>query len=213
MPSVPNDKFGRPQTVLDILKKEAMEKKQLSEIGKIMMGTAMGTKNWTTDQKTKYLYEAGLGDKIDDWYISKFKNTSPKHRASWIMSQKQPDFTKLYKQKVLTLSVAKELQARGFIPDAKSLMKKLKLTDVYQQQEAIKSLDKKFIKSILKEYKREQDQARKLKYRGISKMLKLMGRRSKRRTLKLPRYTAPSKLNLPKAKMYKITKPKVKFKL
>lgn len=129
-------------------------------------------------------------DDVKNFELKQIKALNTDETATYIMGQKQNDFTKLYQQGVLTTSVAKMLEKKGYIPDASTLMDNLKKTDAYEQKQVMKKATKSYIKKIATLQKRN--------------MKSILSKKSK--TFKAPKarkfkaYKAP-KIKIPKLKL------------
>lgn len=158
---------GQTLTIDDIIaKKQATEDKR-RDISSILNGKY--------DERTKQALIQMKGittTDIQDWKTSQLRNADDKDVALFIGNQDTPDLVKLYGDKVLTSSVAKEMQRLGLIKDADSLMEKLKMTDVYYQEEALKDAQKKYAKATLKNKSSVTKKILSAQKSSINKMLK-----------------------------------------
>ncbi len=145
MVNMPN---GEPVSIDSIILKDREESEKKDFITEVLYGKY---KDQNAQIKQNLLESQGITDSdIQNYYLSKLKNASVEDRASYIASQKNPDFTSLYKNDVLTTQVAQELERKGLIPDADQLMENLKMTDVYYQRKAVRKLQQSKIKDMIK---------------------------------------------------------------
>lgn len=93
-------------------------------------------------------------DDVKNFELKQIKALNTAETADYIMAQKSNDFTKLYEQEVLTPSVAKMLEKKGYIQDATTLMENVKKTDVYEQKQVMKKATKSYINKLASLQKR-----------------------------------------------------------
>ena len=119
-------------SVIDILQKntELSDKREL--MTKVLTSTDEGFEKMSEQQKMQYLGSKGIGEQdVKDFMLYKLSNAPVKDRADYIVSNSETNFAQLYKDEVLTLEVAKELERKGYIPSAEKLMDSMKMTDPY----------------------------------------------------------------------------------
>lgn len=138
-------------TVEDMLAKAQAEDEVYSKIKEIKYGDEY--KGIPMNQKEQLLKQAyGFTDQqIEDADMKYIKNTlNSKETALLISEDDNPDFINYYKNELLTLEVAKELERLGKIPDAQALWDSVKMSDPYYQKQEMKKLLEKKIKDTSK---------------------------------------------------------------
>jgi len=200
----------QPKTIYDIIAKSKSENDTRSLIEDVLVDDDGKFTEMADEQKSQYLQMKGVTEAdIKDYELYKFKNATVKDRADLIIQQGDPDFTALYKAQVVSLEVLKELQRRGFISDASALWEKLKMTDVYYRQEAIKEADLTYQKGMLKSKADTQKKLLKARVTGVSEILKSASYTHKK--VKWSSYKPMTKMNLPTPTPYKIKKVTTSF--
>lgn len=197
---------GAPRTIYDIIAREEEESRKRSMINSVITGKENGLEEATMEQKMTYLQAQGVTEQdMKDYEMWKFKNAEVKDRAALIMQMESPDFVSLFKNEVLTQSVADELEKKGFIPDADKLMDQLKMTDVDYRRQYLKDLNLDFQKDMLKQRAKVQKQIIAGNAKSMNAMLKAArpsrGKARKSLKVKLP---SAGGFDLPTPKAYKI---------
>jgi len=181
---------------IDLLVKQKAEKARISTITDILTrsGAYKDIPQGTAQTQKLLQMESVTPQEINDAKINSLKSLGTSETVQYIKSQPSVDFTALYKQGVLTPAVAQEMERQGFIPNADQLIKNMKLTDVYQQNKALRKIGTSSMKKILS-----------LQKKTMKSILNRKTKTIKYKVSKLP------KMKKIKVKSYKF--PKIKVKL
>lgn len=167
----------------ELLSQEQKKKDRMSVIDNVY-GTKGKFRMLSEEQKQNYLQSQGITqEEIVSWQYGELAKVDPKEKAQYIMSNKITDFTSLYKEGAIKLDDLKELQRQGYIRDASDLWDKLKMTDVYYQQEELKKNRSKFIKDYLKLKNKAAKDVRDQQLKTMEQILKVS---AKYQSKKLP---------------------------
>lgn len=197
-----------PITIDSIIQKQQQESADNTFINEVLYGIY---KDQPTTVKQQLLDSQGIDNtKIQNFYLGKLKAAPVTDRANYIIAQKTPDFTNLYKQGVLTQQVADQLERQRFIPNADALMKNLQMTDVYYQNKAIRSLQSKKINAVIS---LQRSQVKKLfsAQTASSNKIRAIVRNNKYKPLYIKKVVLPKFKGMTKPTGYKITKQSYKF--
>jgi hypothetical protein len=201
----------RPTTIYDILaKNQALDDKR-SLISNVMSGKEKGMAEASPQDRLQYLQDLGVtGEDIAQWEYWKASNLPIKDKASLIMSMDKVDWVSLYKNEVISsLQVLEELEKKGFIPDAKSLWEKLKMTDPHERQKADRESHIKLQKDLAKSRTNTVKAMLKAQHTSSVKQFKAMTTK-KSSVLKRPKIRTMKKISVPKLEAYKpISFPKL----
>lgn len=181
---------------LDLVIKQETEKARIKTISDILTrkGDYKDVPLGETQTQRLFQMEKVQPQEIEQAKIKAVSSLGTAETVQYIKSQPSVDFTALYKQGALTPAVAQEMDRQGYIPDADQLIKNMKLTDVYQQNKAIRKIKTSSMKKILSLQK--------------STMKKILNRKIKTVKYKSPKIPKVKKI---KVKSYKF--PKIKVKL
>ena len=187
--ATPDNTASDPLTQMVLSEKARQEKRTL--INDVLYGKDY--KGLTQEQKQKIFTQQGINESdISEAKLSSMRSLSPANRAQLIMSDPNPDLNSFYKNDVLTPEVAKELERKGYIKDADTLIENLKKTDPYYIRKAqLKSME-----TMLKTKAATQKALIKANAQSVPKMLQAL-RSTKRRTLK--KTMTVQKITQPKA--------------
>jgi hypothetical protein len=196
-------------TIQDLIAKDEAESDKRSKISEVLYGEDF--KEATDEMKMEVINSYGYTQKdIEDVTLWKLKNTDAKDRATLIAQDTNPDFVNYFKNEILTLDVAKELERMGKIPDADALMENMKMTDPYYQRKEMRNLLKKRNKSIASiKSKQNKQMANLLKstYKKRNQVIAKPYKRSKS-TIKKPSIKnmliSPSDVKVTKRKLVKV---------
>jgi hypothetical protein len=159
-------------TIQDVLARKSATSEKDSIIKKVMESDSPLAK-LSEEQKMQYLQSKGVTQEdIQGYYMRALSSVKPKDKADYIISNGIVDFTGLYKEGAIQFDDLKELQRRGYIPDADDLWEKLKMTDIYYRQEAEKKVKDKYIKDLIKQKYKIKDDMREQQLKTIKQLLK-----------------------------------------
>lgn len=195
-------KTSSPTSIMDIVQKDAEQSRKRTLIGKVLTGKESGVQDMSEEQKMQYLQAQGVDESdMQDYLTWKLSNAKVKDRAEYIVSNKRTDFVQLYKDEVLTSSVAEELEKRGYIPDADTLMDQMKLSDPYYVKKAKQKLALDYKKDLA-------EQRAKTAKKSIKAILSANTKATK--SLKIPEIKSPKlgNVSLSKSHLNKLAKPK-----
>ncbi|MEM3335470.1 MAG: hypothetical protein QXY47_05510 [Thermoplasmata archaeon] len=194
-----------PDLLTSMIEKNLKDRDINSTISKVMK-----IEGRSKEEKLAFLKQHGITDEqINNWYKSQLKALDTKETADWIMQQdpSQIDFGQLYMDGVFTFDVAKELERRGYIKDAKSFYNNVKLVDPYELRQLKIKLEKERLQN-LKKYLNKAYTLQKQQIRSVKSLLK------KSPKVKIPKVTLPKvkkvaiKSSLPKTSLSGIPKLK-----
>ncbi len=135
-------------TINDLLQEKAQKDAKNALIKRVFGNKTFAT--LTEEQKLRYLEAKGITeDDLYSWQMSQLAKIDPKEKARYIIANKITDFTTLYKEGAIQLDDLKELQRQGYIDSATDLWDKLKMTDVYYREEALRKLKIKYGKKLI----------------------------------------------------------------
>jgi hypothetical protein len=194
-----------PDLLTSMIEKNLKDRDVNSMISKVMK-----IEGRSKEEKLAFLKQQGITDEqIKNWYKSQLKALDTKETADWIMQQdpSRIDFGQLYMDGVFTFDVAKELERRGYIKDAKSFYNNVKLVDPYELRQLKIKLEKERLQN-LKKYLNKSFTLQRQQIRSVKSLLK------KSPKVKIPKVTLPKvkkvaiKSSLPKISLSGIPKLK-----
>jgi len=141
-------------TINQLLQEEEQKKEQETLIKNVRLGKGdyLGYKDNKTKQDN-FLKNQGITTKeLSDFdNITTLKSLTPKNIAQIISQDKNINYTKYYNDEILTPAVAEQLARLKTIDNADDLMQKMKMTDSYFRDLALKKIDDDFIDKLAKQ--------------------------------------------------------------
>lgn len=145
---IPIQETKNPTSIEDILNNKYQEEERGASMREVLKLTQI-----PYQQRVSTLLKQGYTEsEIKNEEMKALKSLDLSTKTSYVqdqISKGNTDFTTLYKNELLTPQVAKQLERQGYIQDADTLMKNMKMTDVYYQNKEIRRLQKSSMKKIL----------------------------------------------------------------
>jgi hypothetical protein len=144
--------YTTPQSLMEMIQGEAAQSKINSEVKDLMETKGM------TDQVFQQILQNRIQsgqytpEQVAEAQNSYIRSLDDSHQAEFVQQQVlsgTADWAKLYKDRIVTLAVLKEMERKGYIDDADALWKKVKMTDIYEQRKAAASTGTATMKKLL----------------------------------------------------------------